>query len=140
MPQNGIYHAGIQALSEAFTYNKALKILNLNDNTIGARGAKAIADVLPQLENLEHINFGDCLLRTKGVLFLADAVKNSHLNMMEIILDFNEIKKEGGLQLVAALANKNKLKVLVLNGNQFGQEGLKQLKNKLKVMGKNNNL
>ncbi|RZC35372.1 ran GTPase-activating protein 1 [Asbolus verrucosus] len=42
MPQNGIYHEGISALSEAFTYNKNLQILNLNDNTIGEKGHNEI--------------------------------------------------------------------------------------------------
>lgn len=136
MPQNGIYHVGITALSNAFTYNKNLKILNLNDNTIGAKGAKAIADVLPQLQNLQQINFGDCLLKTKGAVLLANALKNAHLNLEELVLGFNEIKKEGGFQIVAAMANKKKLKVLVLDGNQFGEEGMKKLKNDLKEIGK----
>lgn len=135
MPQNGIYHSGITALTKAFTHNKNLKIINLNDNTIGAKGAKAIADILPQLQNLQQINFGDCLLKTKGALVLANALKNSHLNLEEIILGFNEIRKEGGFQIVAALANKKKLKMLVLDGNQFGNEGLKKLKSDLKNMG-----
>lgn len=136
MPQNGIYHVGITALSKAFTYNKNLKILNLNDNTIGAKGAKAIADVLPKLQNLQQINFGDCLLKTKGALLLADALKNSHPHLEEMVLGFNEIKKDGGFQLIAAMANKKKLKMLILDGNQFGNEGLKQLKKDLKNIGK----
>lgn len=48
MPQNGIYHVGITALSEAFKHNPALNHLNLNDNTIGAKGAEAIASALPR--------------------------------------------------------------------------------------------
>lgn len=136
MPQNGIYHVGISALSKAFTYNKNLRIINLNDNTIGSKGAKAIADVLPKLQKLEQINFGDCLLKTKGALLLADALKNAHPHLEELVLGFNEIKKEGGFQLVSAMANKKKLKVLILDGNHFGDDGLEQLKKDLKDIGK----
>ena len=42
MPQNGIYHIGISALSEAFKVNENLRILNLNDNTITFKGGKYI--------------------------------------------------------------------------------------------------
>lgn len=136
MPQNGIYHNGISALSEAFKYNKNLKILNLNDNTFREKGAKAIADALPELQNLQQINFGDCLLKTKGALLLAEALKSAHLNLEELVVGFNEIKKDGGLKLVAAMANKKKLKSLVLDGNQFDEEGLKQLKKELIGYGK----
>lgn len=79
MPQNGIYHAGITALSQAFSHNKNLKILNLNDNTITVKGAQAIADILPGLQNLKSINFGDCLLKTEGALSIATGKKKSKL-------------------------------------------------------------
>lgn len=46
MPQNGIYHQGITALSEAFKVNPNMKSLNLNDNTITAKGADSLAEAL----------------------------------------------------------------------------------------------
>lgn len=46
IPQNGIYHVGIAELSEGFRKNSNMKILNLNDNTIGQKGAMALADAL----------------------------------------------------------------------------------------------
>ncbi|XP_044269060.1 ran GTPase-activating protein 1 [Tribolium madens] len=140
MPQNGIYHIGISALSEAFTQNKNLQILNLNDNTIGEKGAEAIAKALPHLQQLKEINFGDCLLKTAGAISLADALKTDHANLEELTLGHNEIRLKGGLQLVKAMANKSKLKVLNLNGNQFGEEGRKQIENEIKQIGKLNSL
>lgn len=135
MPQNGIYHVGISALSDAFTQNKNLQILNLNDNTIGEKGAEAIAKALPHLQQLKEINFGDCLLKTAGAISLANALKTGHNNLEELTLGHNEIRLKGGLQLVEAMANKNKLKVLNLNGNQFGEEGRKQIENEIKQIG-----
>lgn len=41
-----IYHEGIAALSEAFKVNPNMKILNLNDNTITAKGAEYLAEAL----------------------------------------------------------------------------------------------
>ena len=46
MPQNGINFEGITALSEAFSCNPNLRILNLNDNTFTEKGAKAMAKVM----------------------------------------------------------------------------------------------
>lgn len=50
MPQNGIYHLGISALSESLRENENLKILNLNDNTIGPKGAQTLAYALELLQ------------------------------------------------------------------------------------------
>lgn len=50
MPQNGIYHPGISALSEGFKQNPNMTVLNLNDNTIGPIGALSIADALQSMQ------------------------------------------------------------------------------------------
>lgn len=50
MPQNGIYYPGIAGLSDGFKMNPNMKILNLNDNTIGPKGAEAIADALATMQ------------------------------------------------------------------------------------------
>lgn len=81
MPQNGIYHKGIKALSNAFKKNGNLRLLDLNDNTITKKGATHIANALPYLQKLEVINFGDCLLRTDGAKVLADALAANHTNL-----------------------------------------------------------
>uniref|UniRef100_A0AAG5DA32 Ran-GTPase activating protein 1 C-terminal domain-containing protein n=1 Tax=Anopheles atroparvus TaxID=41427 RepID=A0AAG5DA32_ANOAO len=128
MPQNGIYHPGITALSEAFKVNPNLRILNLNDNTIGPRGAAALSEALPSLTNLKEINFGDCLLKTKGAIFIGEALHVAHLELEVLDFGFNEIGPDGGLTLVNAAANKDRLRSLVLNGNQFGEDYCEQMK------------
>lgn len=45
MQQNGIYHIGIAAIAQGLSANPNLRVLNLNDNTIGLKGAKALAKV-----------------------------------------------------------------------------------------------
>jgi Ran GTPase-activating protein 1 len=138
MPQNGIYHEGVSALSDAFIHNKNLQKLNLNDNTIGEKGAKAIAKVLSHLQNLKEINFGDCLLKTAGAILLANVLASGHSNLEELNLGHNEIRIKGGIQLIKALSNKLKLKVLNINGNQFGEGGRVQIEDEIKNIGKEN--
>lgn len=78
MPQNGIYHAGITALSEAFVKNPNLQVLNLNDNIVTVKGAVALSAALPRLQKLREINVGDCLLKTKGATLFAAALTDGH--------------------------------------------------------------
>lgn len=51
MPQNGITREGIIALAGAFKSNKKLRVINLNDNIFGNKGAKAMAKVRTLLIN-----------------------------------------------------------------------------------------
>uniref|UniRef100_A0A1B6KVR9 Ran-GTPase activating protein 1 C-terminal domain-containing protein n=1 Tax=Graphocephala atropunctata TaxID=36148 RepID=A0A1B6KVR9_9HEMI len=132
IPQNGIYHAGIRQLSEALKCNTGLRVLNLNDNTLGPKGSTALAAALPSLQMLRHINLGDCLLKTSGALSLAGGLQLKHPNLEELILDQNEIKKNGGLAIVQAMENKSKLKTLSLDGNNFGEDGIKMVKAEMK--------
>uniref|UniRef100_A0A1B0CP94 Putative ran gtpase-activating protein n=1 Tax=Lutzomyia longipalpis TaxID=7200 RepID=A0A1B0CP94_LUTLO len=122
MPQNGIYHVGITALSAALRENTNMKILNLNDNTIGHKGALALADAMCNMQELREINFGDCLLKTRGATLLSEVLGDQHEALEVLNLSNNEIGPDGGLSLAAAMANKINLHTLQLDGNQFGHE------------------
>ncbi|XP_046734583.1 ran GTPase-activating protein 1 isoform X3 [Diprion similis] len=133
MPQNGIYHKGVAALAQALSVNPRLKILNLNDNTVGPEGARALAKSLPNLPELEKLNLGDCLLKTRGASVLAEALakEGAHRNLMELNLSFNEIGAASVNAIAAAVADKQELASLVLDGNVFGSKGRENLKGAL---------
>lgn len=119
MPQNGIYHVGIAALSKGLSANKNLKILNLNDNTITVKGARALAKALPNLQSLEKLNLGDCMLKTAGAIVLAEILgeDGSHPALTEVNLSFNEIHMRGITPIAEAMADKQSLTYLQLDGN-----------------------
>ena len=73
--------------------------------------------VLPSLKSLEVVNFGDCLIKTKGAKALAECLRSALNNLKELNLSFDEINKEGALAIVEALASKDTLEKLELNGN-----------------------
>ena len=52
--------------------------IDLNDNTFTEEGSVAMAEVLPNLQQLRVINFGDCLVRPGGAKAIAEAIKNGH--------------------------------------------------------------
>lgn len=83
LPQNGIYYKGVRALCNAFKHNKSLRVLNLNDNTVGPKGCASLASVLPYLQNLTHINLGDCLIKDSGAKYLAKGLCQEH-NQLEV--------------------------------------------------------
>ncbi|PVD34310.1 hypothetical protein C0Q70_05581 [Pomacea canaliculata] len=140
MPQNGINPPGISALVDAISVNTNLRVLNLNDNTFTATGAKEMAKVLPKLQNLEVVNFGDCLVRTEGAKALAVALKDSHSKLKELILSGNEIKQPGALSVAECVSNKDNLKLVDLNANQLGDEGVELVRDSMEAVGKLNAL
>nr|XP_033340541.1 ran GTPase-activating protein 1 [Megalopta genalis] len=125
MPQNGIYHEGIAALACGLSTNLGLRILNLNDNTVCVKGACALAKALPNFKNLIQLNLGDCLLKTQGCIVLAEAlgIEGNHPLLEEVNLSYNEIRSEGAEPIAIAMADKDRLTSLQLDGNSFGKRG-----------------
>ena len=63
-------------------YNEIYSIfsqsIDLNDNTFTEEGAVAMATVLPSLQELRVVNFGDCLLKSEGARAVAEAIADGH--------------------------------------------------------------
>ena len=55
-----------------------VQVINLSDNTFGEEGSSAIANILPDLQKLQVINFGECLVRSEGAIALATALMDGH--------------------------------------------------------------
>lgn len=72
--------------------------------------------MLPNLKNIEVINFGDCLVKTEGAKALAKSLQGAVNNLKDLNLSYDEINKEGALAIVEALVNKESLEKLELNG------------------------
>lgn len=135
MPQNGIRPNAIEFVADACANNPNLRTINMNDNTFRSVGSEWMAKALSKCKNLEYINFGDCLLRSKGALVLARTLVQSP-NIKEIILSFNEISLENGLEISKLFAAKmKKLELLDLNGNKFGEDGKLDIMEILKPVG-----
>lgn len=71
---------------------------------------------------MEEINFGDCLLKTRGAVILGEALQDEHLALETLNLEANEIGANGGLAIASAMINKEQLQTLNLNANQVFTE------------------
>ena len=69
----------ILSLSLSYFVNfKYSQEIDLNDNTFTEDGSVAMAEVLPNLQQLRVINFGDCLVRPGGAKAISEAIKDGH--------------------------------------------------------------
>lgn len=118
-------------------------MIDLNDNTFTEVGSRSMAAVLPSLEKLRVINFGDCLVRPEGAQAIADAIRDGHQRLevsrpstskvvhahlveehiyflfvhpQEVNLSYGELDQDAGLAIAGALTNKKALKTIELNG------------------------
>merc|ERR1719347_1736426 len=95
-----------------------------------------MGEALKKLNNLEVLNLGDCLLKTAGAKLICRALKGRHPKLRELILDSNEIRVNGGLEIAEMVKDKNNLEKCSIAGNQFGESGLEKILKKFADVGK----
>lgn len=136
IPQNGIYHVGMSALADALKKNPNMQVINFNDNTITAKGAESLAEAFYSIEALREINLGDCLLKDEGGQILSDVLADCHPDLEYLNMSGNEIGAEVGMTIANAMAHKDILRELILDCNQFGDEGVEEIQSIMEGMGK----
>ncbi|KAM0343879.1 hypothetical protein ACHAPU_008148 [Fusarium lateritium] len=120
MVQNGIRQEGIShLLTEGLSHASELKVLDLQDNTFTATGAKALSKVVSNWTSLQELGVGDSLLGAKGGVLVANALAKGKNAKLEILrLQFNEITAKGIKAFaVAAKDGMSGLKRIEINGN-----------------------
>ena len=55
MPQNGIRPNAIENIAQAFASNKSLRVVSLNDNTLGKQGGEWMSKVRNEKKSLQRI-------------------------------------------------------------------------------------
>ncbi|KAF5232557.1 hypothetical protein FANTH_12923 [Fusarium anthophilum] len=120
MVQNGIRQEGIShLLAEGLSHASKLEVLDLQDNTFTATGARALSKVVANWTSLQELGVGDSLLGAKGGVLVADALAKGKNAKLEILrLQYNEITSKG----IKAFATAAKdglpaLKRIEINGN-----------------------
>lgn len=124
MPQNGIRMEGIGAIARGLSGCAGLEVLDLQDNTATRTGTRAIVAVLPKWPALRVLNLSDCLISAKGGVALADALAaGSNKRLQELRVQYGEFDKRTVEILAEAVAQHlTELRVVEMNGNRFDAE------------------
>jgi Ran GTPase-activating protein 1 len=124
MVQNGIRQEGIvHLLKEGLTHTTSLRVLDLQDNTFTALGARALSDVVGRWPELVELGVGDCLLSPRGGVMLATALEQGVNQKLEVLrLQFNDIDAKGVIGIAGVVDKLPVLRRVELNGNKFSEE------------------
>jgi Ran GTPase-activating protein 1 len=137
MIQNGIRQEGITyLLKDGLSHASQLRVLDLQDNTFTALGARALSDVVGGWTQLQELGVGDCLLSGRGGVMLGKALQEGNNAKLEVLrLQFNEIDAEGVKGLADAHEKLPALRRVELNGNRFSEddEGVEKLREVLEA-------
>ncbi|ANB13460.1 Rna1p [Sugiyamaella lignohabitans] len=124
--QNGIRQEGLEHLFlNGLAKSPELEKLDLQDNTLTERGARALSKVFHNWKKLKELGISDCLLSARGgEIFAQTIVDGEELPNLEILkLQYNEIESNGINLLSEAIAKKlPNLKTLEINGNRFSED------------------
>lgn len=136
MVQNGIRQEGItHLLKEGLKHASTIQILDLQDNTFTAMGARALSDVVGGWKEITELGVGDCLLGARGGVMLAEALRAGNNQKLEVLrLQYNDINAGGVKGLADAQDEIPALRRLELNGNKFSEEddSIERLKEELR--------
>jgi Ran GTPase-activating protein 1 len=124
MVQNGIRQEGIvHLLKEGLKGTPGLQVLDLQDNTFTAKGARALADVISEWTGLKELGIGDCLLSARGGVMLGEALRAGKNKELEILrLQYNDVDSKT-VKLLADIQDfVPRLRRVELNGNKFSEE------------------
>jgi len=114
---NTLEEHGIKKMCKGLHENTVLQELDISHNSIGGRGASAVAQVLAGGNNkLQKLNLFGNFIGIEGARFIAEALsKNTTLH--EIDLGLNRMRPKGVFAIAQAMKQNRTLKVLRLKQN-----------------------
>ena len=124
MVQNGIRQEGITMLLKNGLKNvRGIQVLELEDNTFTAMGSKALADIVSGWADLKILNLNDCYLSARGFTMFGESLRSGENKALEIMkLQYNNINSKG-IQLLADIHQfLPALRKVELNGNKFSED------------------
>ena len=99
-------HVGATAISKLLMTNCMIQELYINENNIGDDGIAAIATALTNTR-INELNVGKCGITLNGAKSLA-ALLSVNQNIKVLMLNGNDITKEGDLILESSVSNRSR--------------------------------
>ena len=122
---------GTKVLCKSLRKCTALKLLDLENNSITEEAADDIAAVITNNKSLKFVNIGMNKLKSAGIVKIARALKDlSHLNILNVIS--NEITDYAADDIAKVIACNSELEGLRINNNHFSTVGIHKICTTLK--------
>lgn len=121
LPHNGIRAEGFMALFAGLEQNPDLQWIEINNNCISDESAfTSLSRTVGCLQFLSVLNIGESLLGDTGALSLLLALHSSNPHLLQLNLQYNQLKSEAvGEELVRLVLEKEDLELLNIKGNDF---------------------
>ncbi|MDR3491309.1 MAG: hypothetical protein P4M12_04595 [Gammaproteobacteria bacterium] len=110
---------------EMLKRNESFDSVELQNNSIGAEGAKTLFLGLLKLSRIKSVNLWNNKLQDKGAEYIADVL--SELSITDLTLNENQITHEGMSHLAPALAENTTITHIDLGYNNLGDAGISTL-------------
>jgi Ran GTPase-activating protein (RanGAP) involved in mRNA processing and transport len=120
----GMTDKGIIALANAVKDHPCLSELYIDNNKIGRVGAKFLGECFKQNMTIQTISMSGNSMGSRGAAALAEALRDSHIRINHLELASNDIGPKGGAALAVAIAANSSLKYLDLSHNDLGDRGI----------------
>ena len=123
----GISAELVEHLAKVLKSNSSLKEIYLsNNNHIGDKGWKYLAEALKVNNSLEKIELNDFGIKTEGAKCLVEVLK-VNTSLKYILLRCNDLGDEGMKHLKEGLKVNRSVEEIQLDNNEIGEEGIKHL-------------
>ncbi|KAG6500860.1 RAN GTPase-activating protein 1-like isoform X1 [Zingiber officinale] len=124
---------GAIAIANALkNFAPSLQVLDIGGNDITLNAAPALADCITAKKSLRKLFLFENELKDQGALVIGKALGDDHLQLEELDLSSNMIRRVGARCLAQVVSNKPDFKLLNINGNFIPDEGIDEVKEILK--------
>eukprot|EP00438_Fugacium_kawagutii_P016573 Skav227401 [mRNA] locus=scaffold3215:410368:414978:- [translate_table: standard] len=117
---------GAKAVADALVTNETLQKINMAHHDIGPSGATRLANALLANQTLQRLSLGYNGIEDEGCEAFAKMLATNQ-TLLELYLPVNDIGPTGACALAEALVRNQGLQVLSLSGNEIKDEGAKAL-------------
>lgn len=106
----------------------SLKVLEMAGNDITAEAASSLAACIAAKQHLTKLNLSENELKDGGIIPISKALEDGHVELAEVDMSSNSLRRVGARVLAQAVVDKPKFKLLNVDGNFISDEGVDELK------------
>ncbi|KAG6491326.1 RAN GTPase-activating protein 1-like [Zingiber officinale] len=110
----------------------SLQVLDIGGNDVTLKAASALVDCITAKESLRKLFLSENELKDQGAIVIGKALEDDHVQLEELDMSSNMIRRAGARCLAQAVSNKPDFKRLNINGNFIPDEGIDEVREILK--------